>query len=253
MPRAYRLIWFQHFHKAAGTTVIEHARRAGERFHERNLNGNPLGIDGKTLPLWNFGPQELCKFVESCRNEGVTFIATEWGLPDLDVLRTLAGVVLITLVRDPYERFVSNFIFDYRHGYTSHARIRAYVGSKGAFSNFNYYCRMLCRKHELHDRLAEADLALAARRLGQFDHVALLERPDGIKSLVEALGWTYYPIRLNRTRSTIRRIASLALRGRHALAQRQFRAESQLVDAGFREYFLANNVLDYRLLASVSG
>ena len=39
---AYRLVWFQHLHKAAGTYVIRRAMANGETFWPEHENGNPV-------------------------------------------------------------------------------------------------------------------------------------------------------------------------------------------------------------------
>ena len=72
----YRLIWFQHIHKAAGTLVVNLAKANGEVLYPNNANGNPLDEEGNRIELWNLNGQELLSFVDKCERLGVTFVAT---------------------------------------------------------------------------------------------------------------------------------------------------------------------------------
>ena len=82
----YRLIWFQHVHKAAGTLVVNLAKENGEVLFKNNANGNPLDENGDRLELWNYSAEELTDFLDQCEKDGVTFVATEHGSPDFRLL-----------------------------------------------------------------------------------------------------------------------------------------------------------------------
>ena len=62
----YRLVWFQHLHKAAGTYVIRRAIANGERLFPNNENGNPCNHNG-VIPLWEMSERELTKFIDTCQ------------------------------------------------------------------------------------------------------------------------------------------------------------------------------------------
>ena len=47
--REYRLVWFQHLHKAAGIVIINMAKVNQEILYNPNNNGNPANNNGKTL------------------------------------------------------------------------------------------------------------------------------------------------------------------------------------------------------------
>lgn len=248
MPTPNRLIWFQHFHKAAGTTIVEHAKRAGEVFYFPHNNGNPVGEDGDSLRVWEYEENQLLQFVDTCRRRGITFLATEWGLPEVVALSRRPGVVLVTALRDPYSRFVSNYLFDYRHGFTNHRNVRDYVDSKGPFSGFNYYCRILTGKHDSALDLGHEDLAMAMEKLRAFQNVALTDQPDGVKALIEGLGWRYYPIRRNTGRVSPRTLLGHVWHGKFELALRHIRAKPATVDPDFKRFFDAHNQLDNQLV-----
>ena len=253
MREDYRLIWFQHFHKAAGTTIVEHARRAGEKFFYPNSNGNPLDADGKAIKIWDFDSYQLESFVEHLKQNGITFVATEWGCPDLAALKSRPDVCLITALRDPYKRFISNYIFDYRKGFTDHNNIRDYVDSKGVFSSFNYYCRLLTGITDLSVHLREEDLDVAKEALGLFNHISVIEQPDGIAPLIETLGWEFFPIELNKGGIHLREFAAHARRLNLKLAKRQFVSKEMLIGQGFKELFMQGNSLDRRLIEQFQG
>ena len=82
---AYRLVWFQHLHKAAGTYVIRRAMANGEIFWPSHENGNPLEKN-EPIELWKMSSTELISFIDKCVERGVTFVACEWGGPDFAAL-----------------------------------------------------------------------------------------------------------------------------------------------------------------------
>ena len=85
--RDYRLVWLQHFHKAAGSSIVEIAQLNGERCYPAHANGNPLDATGKAIALWDYTKEELLEFIDSCEAQGITFMATQWRL------RYLAGLI----------------------------------------------------------------------------------------------------------------------------------------------------------------
>mgnify|MGYP000735256715 CR=1 FL=1 len=64
----YRLIWFQHLHKAAGTLIVNMAKANNEVLHNPHNNGNPSDIKGSTLPLWEYDESRLLDFINNFLN-----------------------------------------------------------------------------------------------------------------------------------------------------------------------------------------
>lgn len=62
----YRLIWFQHIHKAAGTLIVNMAKANNEKMYIPNNNGNPTDDNGVVLPVWEYNNFELSKFIDNC-------------------------------------------------------------------------------------------------------------------------------------------------------------------------------------------
>ena len=69
----YRLVWFQHLHKAAGTYVIRRAMANGETFWPEHSNGNPRN-DGELIPLENMSSNQLTSFINECEEKGILFL-----------------------------------------------------------------------------------------------------------------------------------------------------------------------------------
>jgi len=211
--RPYRLVWFQHFHKAAGTSIIELARRNGERFYPRHENGNPVGGDGRPLALWRLPAAALSAFVDDCQRQGVSFVATEWGVPALETLADDPRVVLVTCLRHPLQRLISNYYYDLYGGYTAARRLDAYPdSSREAFCRHNYYCRMLAGKAEETGEIGEQDFLRARARLACFDHCDVVER--GLEPLAHRLGWTIHAVHENKSDAVPARILKDLCRGR---------------------------------------
>ncbi|MBF0452929.1 MAG: hypothetical protein HQK75_19670 [Candidatus Magnetomorum sp.] len=64
MKKKYRLIWFQHFHKAAGTSIVDLARTNNEVFWSNHENGNPKDSNGNFIELWNYSQYMLKQFID---------------------------------------------------------------------------------------------------------------------------------------------------------------------------------------------
>ena len=114
----YRLVWFHHLHKSAGTLIVNMALRNGEVPYPSHGNGNPKSESGELLRLWEYDEGSLREFIDQCEGRGVTFVATEHGAPDFSLLAEDSRVVLVTCLRDPLKRCASNFNYAYYSGYT---------------------------------------------------------------------------------------------------------------------------------------
>jgi len=249
------LIWFHHLHKCAGTLVVKCAESAGLRFWPESHNGNPHR-NGQLIPLHDYTARQLQEFVETCLREGVEFIATEFGSPDFDVLASHPAVTTITIMREPYARFRSNYLFAVNCGYTTCRSMKAFSESSSMTAVANFYVRTFSRTGgtfendltyapECIDASAEIE---AKRVLQQFDHVLIQESADlsaHVGAIFDQPAINRRPINANHGRQW-RMLLGRAKR-------RQFRqfyaglAASRHSDDTFEQRFRMENQPDYRL------
>ena len=171
------LIWFQHFHKAGGSSFVTAARESGRKLFMPNRNGNPVADDGNYLPLWAWKESELRAWLQLQAGSGVNFIACEWGFPpDLLAIRS-SDLYLFTIVRHPVERLLSNFYYDVLNGYTHVRDIDAYMELDPDYTKPDYYTRLLTGYS------GKEATREAAAILRQFDTVAVLEAPASFKPM----------------------------------------------------------------------
>ena len=246
MNKPYRLIWFQHFHKCAGTTIVEHAKMNNECFWPYHLNGNPTSQDGKELELWKYSTTELAEFIDICEKKGVSFVATEWGLPLIDCLSEDDRVTLITCIRRPIDRFVSNYYFDLHNGFTRAKSLYEYESSRGrTITMFNYYCRVLSGYQNSVGDIDRNLFCNVRQTIHKFDCCILLER--GLFELKKCLSWEINELQCNKHDQSLRSLASLLLRGRIMLAYLRLMYPKKSPHDDFVQYFDKGNKWDLRL------
>jgi|TARA_B100001105_G_C22347348_1_gene424088 hypothetical protein len=192
----YRLIWFQHVHKAAGSLIVNQAIANGEVLFKNHKNGNPYTPEGELTPLWEFDKDLLTAFVDQCEAEGVTFVATEWGAPIYEVLHSDPRVVLVTCLREPWSRFISNFNYDYYHGFTKSRTLGEFLSEELRIKQDNFLVRVFSRNYSAPEgQLDEISLSTAFSNLHLFDLVLVTERQYDLSNhLFEALGWQSKPV-----------------------------------------------------------
>lgn len=249
----YRLVWFQHFHKSAGTTIVSLAKKNGESLYPNHRNGNPVDLKGDYIPIWALNGRELTEFIDSCEQLGCTFLGPAWGVGDLQTLHEDPRVMIVTCVRDPFSRFVSNFVFDYRLGYTQHRDIRNYVGSKRSFSHFNYYTIMLARIGETSSDLSQADFDRAKKMLDYFHYIGIVGATDWLASFCNAVGWKPFDIQANQRKNALLEILRHMGRGRVKVAKRIFDSSRLTVDVAFETKFKDANLRDYEVFHLASA
>ncbi len=189
----YRLVWFHHLHKSAGTLIVNMAIGNGEVPYPSHGNGNPKSEIGELLPLWEYDEADLRSFIDECEGRGVTFVATEHGAPDFTLLADDPRVVLITCLRDPMKRCASNFNYAYYSGYTDASSMSEFASEPNIHMSDNYYTRMFSRKEQLPlADIGEEDLSSALAAISRFDLVLSTDpsHMDLGAMMEEALGWT---------------------------------------------------------------
>lgn len=247
MRNNYRLIWLQHLHKAAGTSIVELAKKNNEIFFPQHVNGNPLDQNRSLVKLWQMDQSELISFVDYCEENGVTFVATEWAGPDFSVLAADPRVRLITCIREPLERFISDFYFAFFFGYTQHKTLDNYINSDGTSTMFNYYCRIFSRQCD-NVRMVNTDsFKLALSNLSLFDCCEILEKNMAFSKLIKLLGWKEKKIIANQSKMNINLATKYLAKGKINLLFRRIVLPKKYPDNGFKNYFKKSNRWDYKL------
>ncbi len=246
MAGMYRLIWLQHVHKSAGSTIVNQAIANGEVPYGNHKNGNPYTDEGELLHLWDFNDEQLGNFVDKCEEEGVTFVATEWGAPNYETLERDPRVILITCLREPYSRLVSNFNYDYYFGFSKSTTIEEYISEAGTLKMDNFLVRVYSRKYQNNsDELDDKSLEIALTNLRRFDLVLAIENQNDLSEhLFEALGWKKKQVDSHRTFGNFRILLSLVVRLRFFKAWNYF-ARSIIGDTEFtKSRFIQHSRLD---------
>ena len=115
--------------------------------------------------------EHLSKQVES----GINFVATEWVVPDVRDGKLSDQAFTFTVLRDPFERYLSNYYFDLSRGYSKAPNLWSYR-DKRAFRQYDYYSRFFAtRPNDDHNTLTTADLERARQVLKGLDAVLILE------------------------------------------------------------------------------
>ena len=249
----YRLIWFQHFHKAAGTSIVNLAKVNREVLYPNQDNGNPLDENGQLIPLWDYSDSELTQFIDRCESMGVTFVANEWRAVNFELLANDPRVVVITCFRDPLKRLLSNFYFDYWSGYTDCDSIEQYINSDGCFTMFNYYCRILSRHDSSTQSIGEEHFEAAQAELAHFDRIVVLESDRDFSAIRKALNWPedVQSRHQNKSSQINRRVVKLILSGRIDLLWRRFSHPRKQPSQAFLDLFAQVNHWDQQLYTAL--
>lgn len=188
----YRLIWFQHLHKAAGTTIVELAKNNMENFYSNHKNGNPYDENDEMIEIWKFDKNDLKSFVDDCERKKITFVATEWGSPNFKILSEDSRVVLITAIRDPIDRLISNYYYDLFKGFTKEKDIISFLDTQ-LFNTSNYYTIIFCNKDYKEVKkigLSNQDLKKAIKNLNLFNNVFIMKDNQFLEKVKMELSWS---------------------------------------------------------------
>lgn len=250
--RGEKLIWFQHLHKCAGTSVVEMARVNGEVFPPLHANGNPTDTSGNLIETWNFSKQELNRYVDALIEEGVTFVASELGGVDFQLLSDREDVCLLTIFRDPYKRYLSAFYFSYlRHGRGSSELLNFWRSWPYAWSYENYYTRIFSRIGAQDVKVTECYFEIAMGNIKLFDVVMTVEQFGWQSLLAEYLNWNVEApeIRVNKN-STLYLACRSLMKGDFSQFIRRLRVPI-VKDERYRKNFNELNKWDVNLYESI--
>jgi hypothetical protein len=247
VSKDYRLVWFQHFHKAAGSSIVKTAQVNNETPFPKHENGNPCDEIGKLIPLESYSVQQLKAFVDSCEQKGITFVACEWDIADYAALKQDPRITLITCVREPLKRFVSDYYYSYYRGSHDHDSLESHLKQMSESFKNDYYCRMLGRQQNS-GVLEKQALESSKEILCLFDHVCVLEKQDSLKELYNYLGWDPELAQLaNKTGFKTNRAIRYFFKGKSYLTKRHKTHPQVEPTEEFKAKFNAQNVWDVQL------
>lgn len=182
-------VLFLHFHKSGGTTVNTIFEGVLQKF-PNHANGNPHNDKGVIL-FWKFSPGRFSRFYQKLSNNGTKFIAMEWNFFQRPI--PWKKFHFLTVIRDPYERFISNMNVDGETKPIKYLRKNIIIKRKTrkitvCFNTPNYYVRMLNGLGDKpHLRMTRVHLERAKKVLSKFHTVVVLEMKDSFSQLT-ALG-----------------------------------------------------------------
>jgi len=195
-----KLIWFQHIHKSAGTSIVSMAKYNQIKFYEPNNNGNPrhkLGDPEAIIPKADirydkFWIKRLQKFIDNCIEQQIQFIGCEWGFPEIPLDDN--RIFYLTCIRDPWARFVSNYSFDHHANPTRFPNLGSWMEPEYGYNKHNYYTRIFAGlAYQYSGPITETHFKIAKANLRKFDLVMVLEQSDCFQTLEIMLGWDYNP------------------------------------------------------------
>ena len=213
MSQRKKLIWFQHLHKCAGSTLVFYAIKNGETLHRPHLNGNPFdGVKGMPVPLWNFSKAELTSFIDGQIDKGVSFIACEYGGPKFEAVFEHKDVTTVTLLRDPYRRFLSAYYFYFlRRGTITGNPESFFRCTEWVWCFEDYYTRIFSEANATSAYMNDDNFKLALENLSRFDHVVSVDKKGWESPLFKKLGWEALDKYENRNANSNIRIAAKCL------------------------------------------
>ena len=144
--------------------MIRRAMANAETFWPNHENGNPVN-NGEVIPLWKMNSSELTSFIDECEEKAVTFVACEWGGPDYETLAKDERVTMLTCLRHPIKRLVSNYNYDHYWMWTKAASYQEYLAEGHLHSSPEYYTKIFARG-ELNSNKAKSNLELFDAQCG---------------------------------------------------------------------------------------
>lgn len=213
---------FLHFHKAAGISVLTFLNQQGLKFHKQHYSANPWNKH-KTKPIvfWNFPKKKLQKWSQKLETKHRTgVIACEWNfIPEQNMLPTHK---YITCLRDPFKRYLSNFVVErfltgptreaqkiFRQGKTTSKSLQIFLNEfpklnlkrtkrnmsfKLSYNKPNYYVRMLNNLGESPNvQMTEEHLEKAKEILKKFEIILIIDYPPSFQQLKKHFNSTKIP------------------------------------------------------------
>tara|TARA_Y100001958_G_C21154617_1_gene489935 strand:- start:403 stop:1125 length:723 start_codon:yes stop_codon:yes gene_type:complete len=187
------MIIFLHFHKAAGSTIVQILKRK-KKFFEPNKNGNPAYKisynKSVTIDYWSRNKEDINVWINKQRCIGVEVMCLEWNFfnPHNFISDNISYIVCF---RDPLKRFYSCLNFESirkTKSYLSPFEFQKMVfrdeGFIVSYNKDNYYTRMLCGLgNKPYLKIEESHLDYAKKVLDRFKIILILENKKSFRLL----------------------------------------------------------------------
>jgi hypothetical protein len=186
-----KIFFFLHFHKSAGTSIVQLFNNYKK--YKYNFNGNPwttkepFGINSYAIPFFNYKKDEFNFFLKELIDDEVKFVAMEWNFFKYYDEIPYDNIILITCIRNPYERFKSRMVLSQKNHYVDFINDNLKTPDnkyEATFNKFNYYTRMLSGIGDepeivVNDKHYEE----ALKNIDKFKIIILLDYPETFKEL----------------------------------------------------------------------
>ena len=196
------MILFLHFHKCGGSTINKCFNHYIK--YKPNVNGNPFLVDDEynkksIIKFWEYKPDKINTFFHNIIEDKIQFIACEWNWFKYSDIQHINfdKINLITCIRDPFERFISNYnanggntIFQTPEKYNNKILYweRSFTNQKFKLNTnkYNYYVKLLNGLgNKPNAKINKTHLDNAKNILCKFNTIIILEKPETFKLLQE--------------------------------------------------------------------
>lgn len=188
------LLWFIHFHKCAGTSLVDSLLEGGYRPAACHHNGNPVDASGRQIDFTNFDAHKMSSYIDTAIESGTTVICSEFSNPRMDWLKRDKRVKVVTILRHPISRMISNWKFDMINQYScANQKLSAYIQQPYPWCSPGFYCESLAAMTEAESgghpeqRHTKDTLKQALKTLEYFDAIAIQEDRNSMQNLASAL------------------------------------------------------------------
>jgi hypothetical protein len=166
MKLPLKRVWFHHFHKCMGTSIVRLMAQCGYKF----FPGSPAGNDFQSEFHGGYTPVNINRLVRTSAEQEITALASEHSMPDVyhpDLF------IYFTILRSPYQRFISNYHYDMQ--YRGNAPLMTVVEyyndqARDNYTKANYYLDMLSH--------STGNIDIALENLKNFEIIAIQERSE---------------------------------------------------------------------------
>lgn len=228
-----KFIFFIHVHKCAGTAIVDLFSQqdsikmsAGWKWR----NGIPKYFQ-ELKPITDYGEfddkynkAKIDEFMSRMSKNGVNFVATEWAIPKMENLPFGPKNYYFTVLRDPFERYLSNYYFDKQRGY------------RVVDSIYDYPDGRMTREPDYYTRLFSSHLERDPSPTTESDYkraIALLNKLDAV--IIQEDSRTFDLLKQLDVDTSL-------LRRKNTTKQKE-----RSYPDGFREYFMEKARYDYML------